>query len=414
VFGLAGEGVQIDDRLDDAAELAAGEDAPHALQGGVGELGEPGVHPVAQTGREVEGAVVVGGEAGVQQAAQDLVGGVVRGPDPGVVAAGHRLQLDELGLRVRREEAGVARSAPGAAQGGGETAAGGVGEGGTLGLVEGVRREIAGPGRGVGGAAALEAADLGGAQGARPDVESVEGAREHGVGGEVRAAEPGVGRGAEARRGERHGGVAGRGGAVDVERAGTVRDGHGEVAPPVQWKRRGAVDALFGAGPAGGEGEARDAVGIAGGQVHVAGGVVAEVEDPGPGPGVGGLDPDGEGDRGTGGEDTGRQVDVLVGAPYLLGRTAEPARGGQYGRVPAQRLADLDEGVHHGADLLRVHRVAGARVRLGEHGEEVAGVVAAQIAVGLPVQALPAAGGDRAFDGSPALARKTWSSRFTS
>jgi hypothetical protein len=82
---------------------------------------------------------------------------------------------------------------------------------------------------------------------------------------------------------------------------------------------------------------------------------------------------------------TSRCSVVLDGGP-------EPPRDAEHGRFRAQRLAHLLQRRDHGADAVRVHLVAGARVRLGQHGEEVAGVVPAQIAVGLAVQSLPAAG----------------------
>lgn len=399
VVGLAGDRVQVDDRLDDAAELTAGEDAPHPLQRGLGQLGQPGVHPVAHAGREVERPGVVRGEVGVEQTLEDLVRGVVRRPHHGVVGAGPRLQIDELRLRVGGEEPGMARPAPGAAQRGGQAASGGVVEGAAGGGEEVVRREVAEPRGGLLGLVGLQRGDLRRGQRPRPDVELVEDAREHRVGGVVGAAQPVVRQGAQDRWVEGHRGVLGDGGAVDVEGARAAGDGHRQVAPLVQWQRGGAVEALLPARSAGGDGEARNPARVASDQVHVAGGVVAEVEDPLPVGVVCGLHPGRQGDRRRAAEHAVRQVDVLVGAPDVLMGTAELPGDGEHARVGAQRRAHLGQRADHVADLVGVRRVHGARVGLGEHGQEVPGVVAAEVAVGLAVEPLPAAGSDRTLGG---------------
>ncbi len=95
----------------------------------------------------------------------------------------------------------MAGPAPGAAQRGRQPPAGCVGERTAGGLLEGVRRQVAPARRCLDRAALPQRADLGGAQGAGPDVELVEGAREDGVRGVVRAAQPVVGERAEGRRG---------------------------------------------------------------------------------------------------------------------------------------------------------------------------------------------------------------------
>ncbi len=178
---------------------------------------------------------------------------------------------------------------------------------------------------------------------------------------------------------------------------------HREVAPPVQRQRGGAVDALLAAGAAGGEGEAGVAVRVAGGQVEVAGGVVAEVEDAGPVGVVRGLHPGGEGEGGRVAEDAGGQVDVLVGSRARSRRRAEPPRDAEHGRIAAQRLTHLGQGADHVADLVGVGRLPGAPVCLGEHGEEVTRVVAAEVSVRLAVETLPAAGSDRVTGGEPGV-----------
>lgn len=287
----------------------------------------------------------------------------------------------------------MAGAAPGAAQGGGQAAPGGVREGGAGRLVEGVRDEVAGD------ADALQLGDLVGGQGARPHVEPAERAREDRVGGVVGAAEPVVGEGAEGRRGQGHRRVPGDGRAVDVERSGAAADGDREVAPAVQGQCGGAVEGLLGAGPVGGHGEPGHAGGVAHGQVEVAGRVVAEVQDAGPGAVVGGSHPGGQGDLGGAAEDCGRKVDVPVRPAHVLRGPSEPSVHAQDGRVVPQRLAHLRQRADHRADPVRVHLLTGARVRLGQHGEEVPGAVAAQIAVGLAVEPFPAAGGGRAQGG---------------
>ncbi len=297
----------------------------------------------------------------------------------------------------------MAGPAPGPAQGRGEAAAGGVREGAARGLVEGVRRQVAAAGRGVDGPAVLQVRDLGGGQGARPDVELVVGAREDGVGGEVGTAEPVVGEGAQGRRAEGHRRVAGHGGAVDVQRPGAVRDRDREMAPLVQRQRGGAVDALLAARPVGREGEARHAGGVAGGQIQVPGVVVPEVEDPRPVGVVGGFHPGGQGDRGGASEDGGGEVDVLVGPADVLGGGTELPAHAQYGGILAQRRAHLGQRPDHGADLVDEHLLARAGIRLRQHGQEVPGVVPAQVAVRLTVQPLPAAGRDRAARGEPGV-----------
>jgi hypothetical protein len=331
------------------------------------------------------------------------VRGVVGRPHLGVVRAGPRLQVDELRLRIRGEEPGVARPAPRTAQGCGQPTARGVGEGAARGLVEGVRGQRAAARRGGGGAIALQRGDLGRGQRPRPDVELVVDAREHRIVGEVRAAEPVVRQSAQGRRVERHRRVLGDGGAVDVEGAGAAGDRDRQVAPLVERQRGGAVEALFPAGPAGRDGEARYAGRVAGGQVQVAGGVVAEVEDPGPVGVVGGLHPGRQGDRRRVVQRGCGQVDVLVGAAHVLRRGAELPGDAEHCRVLAQGGAHVGERADHGPYLGGVHLVAGARVRLRQHGQEVAGVVAAEVAVGLAVQALPAARGDRAARGEPGV-----------
>lgn len=85
---------------------------------------------------------------------------------------------------------------------------------------------------------------------------------------------------------------------------------------------------------------------------------------------------------------------VKVRYAYVVLPGAELPGDGEHARLVAQGFAHLGQRADHGPDLVRVGGVAGARVRLGEHGEEVAGVVAAQVAVGLAVQPLPAAGCD--------------------
>ena len=80
-----------------------------------------------------------------------------------------------------------------------------------------------------------------------------------------------------------------------------------------------------------------------------------------------------------------RRMDLLraLGRPILLAASRKDFVGAITGKVPAERdagtLAALDYGVEHGAGILRVHDVAGARdyfeVRRVLRGERVLGAL---------------------------------------
>ncbi len=259
------------------------------------------------------------------------------------------------------------------------------------------------------------------AGGERGDAVGVEGAVEDGElvhgGAQVldaplrvlAAADPVGGGRAELGGGERDFGGPG-GDAVDVQGGGAAAEGHGQVRPLPRRQRRCAGDALFGVGAAGGDREARVrfVVARAHGQAHVRLGAGAEVEDlravrerggvlvrVGQVFGVDGRELDPGGDR-----DLAQAVDEALGQREVLGvsegRSAQADRGAaaaldagrRLGRGGGQRGLAFGEAVHQVCEFAEVGLVARAGVGLGEHAQEVAAVVASEVAGGV----VPAAG----------------------